>query len=65
MKHVVLLLCVLLTLTADARNRKVKIITSKGTIVVKSKEHVGSTFTIVMPYVIGKATKLSKQSFKL
>lgn len=35
MKNVVLLLCVLLTLTADARNRKVKIITSKGTIVVK------------------------------
>ena len=36
----------------------------KGKIDVKSKEHVGSTFTIVMPYVIGKATKLSKQNFK-
>ncbi|TWI83543.1 peptidyl-prolyl cis-trans isomerase B (cyclophilin B) [Lacibacter cauensis] len=35
MKYVVLLLCVMLALTADARNRKVKIVTSKGTIVVK------------------------------
>lgn len=35
MKYIVLLLCVMLALTADARNRKVKIVTSKGTIVVK------------------------------
>jgi PAS domain S-box-containing protein len=36
----------------------------KGKIDVTSKEHVGSVFTIVMPYVIGKATKLSKQNSK-
>jgi PAS domain S-box-containing protein len=36
----------------------------KGRIDVVSKEHVGSTFTIHIPYVIGKATRLSKQSFK-
>jgi PAS domain S-box-containing protein len=36
----------------------------KGHIHVKSQEHVGSTFTILMPYVIGKATKLSKQPIK-
>lgn len=35
----------------------------KGRIDVKSKEHLGSTFTIVMPYIIGKETKLPKQSF--
>ena len=36
----------------------------KGRIDVKSKEHLGSTFTILMPYIISKVTKLSKQSFK-
>src|SRR5688572_4934073 len=36
----------------------------KGRIDVESKEHVGSTFTIVIPYEIGKTTKQSKQSFK-
>lgn len=36
----------------------------KGRIDVVSKEHVGSTFTIHIPYVIGQATRLSKQSFK-
>ncbi len=36
----------------------------KGRIDVKSKEHLGSTFTIVMPYIIGKETKLLKQAFK-
>lgn len=36
----------------------------KGRIGVESKEHVGSTFTILIPYEIGKTTKQSKQSFK-
>jgi len=33
----------------------------KGKIEVESKEHVGSTFKITIPYTSGKATKLSKQ----
>lgn len=36
----------------------------KGKIGVESKEHVGSTFTIVIPYEIGKAAKQTKQAFK-
>jgi PAS domain S-box-containing protein len=36
----------------------------KGRITVESKEHVGSTFTIVIPYQIGKAAQKSKQTFK-
>lgn len=36
----------------------------KGRIDVESTEHVGSIFTIVVPYEIGKATKQSKQSLK-
>ncbi|MDH4091322.1 MAG: ATP-binding protein [Cyclobacteriaceae bacterium] len=34
----------------------------KGKISVKSKEHTGSTFTVLIPYTIGKATKISKLS---
>ncbi len=34
----------------------------KGKIFVKSKEHVGSTFTVHIPYAKGKATKISKSS---
>jgi PAS domain S-box-containing protein len=36
----------------------------KGKIDVESKEHVGSTFTIRIPYVMGKVKKLSKQTSK-
>lgn len=34
----------------------------KGKISVRSKEHSGSTFTVLIPYTIGKATKISKSS---
>jgi signal transduction histidine kinase/DNA-binding response OmpR family regulator len=34
----------------------------KGKITVGSREHAGSTFTVVIPYSIGKATKISKSS---
>ncbi len=36
----------------------------KGRIYVESKEHTGSTFTILLPYAIGNAARLSKQPFK-
>lgn len=36
----------------------------KGRIEVESKEHIGSIFTILIPYAIGNATKFSKQPFK-
>jgi PAS domain S-box-containing protein len=36
----------------------------KGKINVGSREHAGSTFTVVIPYAVGKATKISRSSPK-
>ncbi len=36
----------------------------KGVIEVKSEEHVGSTFTVVIPYLIGKPKEIAKMEAK-